>query len=100
MCRDKEIEAYRRSVLEYEEKHEKLLYMLHRLQTDISRSKKSIAKQRQRLDDLKVTYAQKNRVLQSLEKAITKANYVRFYSLHRPFSTKLTEFQILMKIFF
>lgn len=77
LSKDKEIDAFKRNILQSEEKHEKLSYMMSRVNNDIGTSKKAIAKTRRKFDELKITYAQKTRVLHAVESVYMQTNSVR-----------------------
>lgn len=73
LCKDREINAFRRNILQSEEENEKLTYRLTRLNNDMGTSKKCMNKCQKKFEELKIVYAQKSRVLQTVEHAIAKA---------------------------
>lgn len=70
LCKEKEIDAYKLNVLNAEQKHEKLCYVLNRINNDIASSRKSIARSEGKLDEVKVAYSQKSRALHTIEEAL------------------------------
>ena len=76
LCKDRDINGFKRNILQSEEQNEKLTYRLTRLNNDIGTSKKCMSKCQKKFEELKIEYAQKTRVLHTVEQAIAKAAHV------------------------
>ena len=76
LSKQKEVEAFKQGILKTEVKHEKLSYTLSRINNDIASSKKGIVKCHKRLDESKIEFVQRTRMLQAIDQACAVANHV------------------------
>lgn len=76
LCKDKEIDAFKRNLLHAEETHEKLTYIFNRSTNDIQTSKRAISKVQKRMDELKIEYSKKTRMLAAIEASLSQATTV------------------------
>ncbi|XP_067928587.1 coiled-coil domain-containing protein 40-like [Watersipora subatra] len=74
LSKQREVDAFQRSISDSEERHERLSYTLTRVNNDLSVSRKALVKTRKRFDELKIEFSQKARILQSIETSCFQIN--------------------------